>query len=61
MRLQTLLAVGGWENSQYFSNVSASAEQRATFIESLLELVELHGLDGVDIDWEYPCTGAAFT
>ena len=54
-----LFAVGGWENSQYFSSIAQSPEKRLRFIGSSLKLLDEYGLDGIDIDWEHPVTGGA--
>lgn len=54
-----LFAVGGWENSQYFSSIAQSPEKRLRFIGSSLKLIDEYGLDGIDIDWEHPVTGGA--
>ena len=48
--LQVSVAVGGWENSQYFSQFATSD----AFASNLVSLVSKHNLDGLDIDWEYP-------
>lgn len=37
-------AVGGWENSQYFSKTAASSEGRIKFIASIIKLIEKYGL-----------------
>jgi chitinase len=58
--LRVLVAVGGWTGSGRFSDIAATAEARAAFAESALELVARRwpGLfDGIDIDWEYPVGG----
>ncbi|NOZ07710.1 MAG: glycoside hydrolase family 18 protein, partial [FCB group bacterium] len=55
--LKTLISVGGWTWSHYFSQVAATAESRALFAESCVEFVQQYGFDGVDIDWEYPVSG----
>jgi chitinase len=49
-----LVSVGGWLWSTNFSAVSLNAESRKTFIQSVMEFLERYGLDGLDIDWEYP-------
>lgn len=57
--LRTLFAVGGWENSQYFSDCVASEEMQANFIRDMKLVMTEYDFDGVDIDWEYPVTGGA--
>ncbi|THH17165.1 hypothetical protein EW146_g3590 [Bondarzewia mesenterica] len=62
--LKVLLSVGGWTYSQagHFSFVTDSS-LRATFVSSAVELIEDYGLDGLDIDFEYPASsveGQAF-
>ncbi|CAF3704817.1 unnamed protein product [Rotaria sp. Silwood1] len=52
-------AVGGWENSQYFSSIAASPDKRVRFIASTLKLLDEYNMDGIDIDWEHPVTGGA--
>ncbi|CAG0902228.1 unnamed protein product [Darwinula stevensoni] len=53
--LKTLLAVGGWnEGSTSFSQMSADAGRRATFVASCVDLLKQYGFDGLDMDWEYP-------
>ncbi|MCF6689329.1 glycoside hydrolase family 18 protein [Raoultella terrigena] len=55
--LKVLLSVGGW-GARGFSGAAASEESRATFISSAQEIVAQYGLDGIDLDWEYPVNGA---
>ena len=47
-----LVSVGGGGRSQYFRSTMRSTLLRRRFIEQLLEFVNKHHLDGVDIDWE---------
>lgn len=55
--LKTLLSVGGWTDSDDFSDIAASSNARSTFVESCVTFVTNYGFDGVDLDWEYPVTG----
>lgn len=55
--LKVLLSVGGW-GARGFSGAAATKETRAVFIQSAQEIVEKYGLDGIDLDWEYPVNGA---
>ncbi|CAE6523907.1 unnamed protein product [Rhizoctonia solani] len=57
--LKVLLSIGGWTYSQagHFNFVT-DASARATFSSSAISLLEDNGLDGVDIDYEYPSAGA---
>ncbi|CAO4376583.1 unnamed protein product [Caenorhabditis nigoni] len=52
--VRVIFAVGGWDNSQYFSSVAADPWKRRTFIDSVASFIEHHQIDGVDLDWEYP-------
>ncbi len=53
--LVTILAIGGWnEGATKYSEMAKTAERRATFIQSCLEMVQKHNFDGLDLDWEYP-------
>lgn len=55
--LKTLISVGGWDDSVYFSAVAATEESRNSFAESCRAFLVAHGFDGVDLDWEYPVSG----
>ncbi|KAF8598735.1 glycoside hydrolase family 18 and carbohydrate-binding module family 5 protein [Ceratobasidium sp. AG-I] len=57
--LKVLLSIGGWTYSQagHFNFITNSAA-RATFISSAIAILEDNGLDGIDIDYEYPAAGA---
>ena len=55
--LKVLLSVGGW-GARGFSGAAATKETRALFIQSAQEIIEKYGLDGIDLDWEYPVNGA---
>ena len=57
--LKIVLSLGGWDDSAGFSDAAASAEGRRMFARSCVDLLLAHGLDGVDLDWEYPVSGGA--
>lgn len=52
--LKVLLWVGGADESGGFKEMVASHANRKRFINSLKETFEKFGLDGVDLDWEFP-------
>lgn len=52
--LKVILSVGGWSWSGNFSDAALTEENRRLFVESALEILQEHKLDGLDIDWEYP-------
>lgn len=51
--LKIILAIGGW-GAEWFSDAALTPESRCRFTSSAIELMRAHGLDGLDIDWEYP-------
>lgn len=55
--LSLLLSVGGWDYSENFSAAAGTEEGRRTFAESAAALVREQGLDGLDLDWEFPVAG----
>jgi GH18 family chitinase len=52
--LKILVSVGGWTWSGGFSDAVLTKESRQKFVESAVEFVRRHDLDGFDVDWEYP-------
>jgi chitinase len=52
--LTVLVSVGGWLWSGTFSDMALTPKSRGIFIDSVVEYVRQHQLDGLDIDWEYP-------
>ncbi len=56
--LKVLLSVGGW-GSGNFSEMAADAKNREAFAKSCAKAVKEYGLDGIDIDWEYPTSSDA--
>ncbi|KAF8317680.1 glycoside hydrolase family 18 and carbohydrate-binding module family 5 protein [Clavulina sp. PMI_390] len=53
--LKVLLSIGGFTYSQdgHFNFIS-NPTARATFVSSAIQLLEDNGLDGLDVDFEYP-------
>jgi len=57
--LKVLMSVGGWNfPSAYFSMMVSSSTNRQKFITSAQSFMTQYGFDGIDIDWEYPCSPA---
>lgn len=52
--LKVLLSIGGWTYSPTFHPIVVSPLLRARFVESSIKLLEDYGLDGLDVDYEYP-------
>ncbi len=57
-RMKFVLSIGGW-TAGGFSTMARTETGRKAFASSCLRAVEQYRLDGIDIDWEYPCNGSA--
>lgn len=56
---KVIASIGGWNfPSEYFSKMVASSDSRQKFITSAKAFINQHGMKGIDIDWEYPCSPA---
>lgn len=56
--LKVLLMIGGWgEHADGFSMMARDPEKRTLFCTECKKHIDNYGLDGVDIDWEYPGGG----
>ncbi|MFB9278067.1 glycoside hydrolase family 18 protein [Cohnella cellulosilytica] len=56
--IKLMLSVGGW-GADGFSQAAATQAGRERLAASAVELIGEYGLDGVDIDWEYPGSSLA--
>lgn len=51
--LKLLVSVGGW-GADGFSDAALTESSREKFSRSAVEMVKNYGLDGFDVDWEFP-------
>ena len=56
--IKAVLSVGGW-GAGGFSPAVATPESREIFAQSLVDIINDFGFDGIDMDWEYPCDDIA--
>lgn len=56
--VKVCLSVGGWGSGR-FSEMAATEARRKAFAASCATAVDEYGLDGIDIDWEYPTVSTA--
>ncbi|MGG6310872.1 glycoside hydrolase family 18 protein [Paenibacillus macerans] len=56
--LTVLLSVGGW-SAGGFSEAAFTEEGRQAMAESAVRAVGEYAIDGIDLDWEYPCYAEA--
>ncbi len=53
-QLKIMVSVGGWGGCSFCSDLFASAELRKNFARTTVALFRKYGIDGIDLDWEYP-------
>lgn len=56
--MKVLVSIGGWTYSSSFHPIVVSPQLRSKFVASAVRLLEDHGLDGLDVDYEYPSNEA---
>ena len=56
--LKVLLSIGCWGSGR-FSEMASDPLKRKSFARDCARIVKESGLDGIDIDWEYPGSGLA--
>lgn len=53
--VKVCVSIGGWTGSDNFPIIAADENKRKVFAHSVKEIILKYDLDGIDIDWEYPC------
>ena len=57
--LKVKLMIGGWgKNADGFSMMARDPAKRKAFVDECVEICNTYGVDGFDIDWEYPTYAA---
>lgn len=49
-----MVAIGGWGDTNGFSQAAKTEKSRRQFAQNVKFMVDITGADGVDVDWEYP-------
>lgn len=57
-KLLVMLSIGGWGSGR-FSEMAADENNRKAFAQDCRRICKEYGLDGIDIDWEYPTQTSA--
>ena len=57
-QLKVLLSIGGWTSGR-FSEMAATEATRQAFARDCRRIVDDYGIDGIDMDWEYPTSSEA--
>ncbi|KAK0230974.1 glycoside hydrolase family 18 protein [Armillaria fumosa] len=48
------LSIGGWGGSRWFSTAISTEVNQQVFAGNIVNFYYVYGLDGIDLDWEYP-------
>lgn len=55
--LKIIGSIGGWNfPSSFFSKAVRTATSRSKFVDSVIAFCGANKLDGIEIDWEHPCS-----
>lgn len=57
-KLKVLLSIGGW-TAGGFSEMASTLDTRTKFVADCKRILDEYGLDGIDLDWEYPTSSSA--
>lgn len=57
-KIKIVLSIGGW-GADGFSQAAATESGRKKFVKSAVKIMVENEMDGIDIDWEYPCSSQA--
>lgn len=52
--LKIMVSIGGWSGCSFCSDLFANDEHRRNFAKTTVALFKQYGIDGLDLDWEYP-------
>lgn len=50
---KVIISLGGAGSCEYFASVAKDQSLRQNFVQNLMNFINEHNLDGVDMDWEY--------
>jgi chitinase len=53
-KLKIMVSIGGWGGCASCSDLFATDESRIAFARNAVSFLKQNGVDGLDIDWEYP-------
>lgn len=53
-QLKIMVSIGGWGGCSFCSDLFAGNDHRITFARTTVALFKQYGIDGLDLDWEYP-------
>lgn len=59
--VKVCIAIGGWNDGDdsAFETIAADSALTVTFVSNVMDFIHNYNLDGVDMDWEYPESGAS--
>jgi len=54
--LKVVASIGGWTFPSSFFSAAVKPENMKTFVAAIKSFTKQYGFDGVNFDWEYPCS-----